>query len=359
MHHNFQAIVNTFTNKKPLCLGFNPEGNATISDLKARLQSITSIQLVEQRITTVGGKDLDDSAPIFNENDNFGPIVYNLSIRMIGGKGGFGSMLRAQGGRMNAQKTTNFDACRDLQGRRVKAVNDAKKLAEYLETLPEREREKAEKLKQKIEKALEAPPTKKYRFDDNKFMEDREQVIEDVKSAVSELMKNGSSSTSRQKAPKATVNVISVFDDDDEDDEENEDDDEEEDMGESSNTPSSEKVTEQTSNDTKGKGKAIDTDNADEEVEEDENEDNDDDEKADLAAFMEADLDDYDSEDDEEFEAASDESESSDDIDDDDLVDEDNISDNEVAESISKGQSSSSAAKGKGKETRKRKERDE
>ncbi|KAI9287376.1 telomere stability and silencing-domain-containing protein [Umbelopsis sp. AD052] len=346
MHHNFQAIVNTFADVKPLCLGFNPDGEATIGDLKSRLQSITSIQLADQRVTTLGGKDLDDSAMIFNENDTCGPIVYNLSIRMVGGKGGFGSMLRAQGGRMNAQKSTNFDACRDLQGRRVKDVNDAKKLQEYLESLPEREKEKAEKLKQKIEKALEAPPTKKYRFDDNKFMEDREQAIEDVKSAVSELMKSATSSTSRQKAPKATVAVMSVFDDDDEDDEDEED---EDDMGEPSSTSSSEKVAEQPTMDSKGKGKAKEsTDIADAE-------EADEDEKTDLAAFMEADLDEYDSEDDEEFEAAS--SESSDDIDDEDLVDEDDMSDNEVPQP--KAQSSSSATKGKGKETRKRKERDD
>lgn len=127
MHHNFQAVVNTFTDSSPICLGFNPDGTATVSDLKARLQDITRIDCFDQRVTTVGGKCLEDSAPIFSPNDTCGPIVYNLSVRMFGGKGGFGSMLRAQGGRMNAQKTTNFDACRDLQGRRVKTVNDAKK----------------------------------------------------------------------------------------------------------------------------------------------------------------------------------------------------------------------------------------
>jgi hypothetical protein len=127
MHHNFQAIVNSFTDSKPICLGFNPDGNATVNDLKARLHSITKIDLVDQRLTTIGGKSLDDDALLFNANDTEGPIIYNLSARLFGGKGGFGSMLRAQGGRMNAQKSTNFDACRDLQGRRVKAVNDAKK----------------------------------------------------------------------------------------------------------------------------------------------------------------------------------------------------------------------------------------
>jgi hypothetical protein len=48
-------------------------------------------------------------------------------LRLRGGKGGFGSMLRAQGGRMSSQKTTNFESCRDLSGRRLKTINSAKK----------------------------------------------------------------------------------------------------------------------------------------------------------------------------------------------------------------------------------------
>ncbi|KAJ2960725.1 hypothetical protein NQZ79_g3942 [Umbelopsis isabellina] len=350
MHHNFQAIVNSFTDSKPICLGFNPEGNATVNDLKVRLQSITNVDLADQRITTIGGKNLDDDSLLFNANDTEGPIIYNLSVRMFGGKGGFGSMLRAQGGRMNAQKSTNFDACRDLQGRRVKAVNDAKKLAEYIEQAPERERQKAEKLKEKIEKALQEPPTKKYRFDDNQFMEDREQVVESVKLAVGDLLKNGGASSSRPKATKAQVAVMSVFDDDEDDeDEEAEEEEEEQVVAESSSSP----VAEPISINSKGKGKAVESSDVVESANENEE---DDEKKTDLAAFMEADLDDYDSEEDENFEAASEESEeSSDDIDEDDLVDEDDISDDEDPKP--KAQSSSSAAKGKGKETRKRKER--
>ena len=46
--------------------------------------------------------------------------------RMFGGKGGFGSMLRAIGAQI--EKTTNREACRDLSGRRMRDVNDEKKL---------------------------------------------------------------------------------------------------------------------------------------------------------------------------------------------------------------------------------------
>lgn len=52
-----------------------------------------------------------------------------LTPRLKGGKGGFGSQLRAAGGRMSSQKTSNNDSCRDLSGRRLSTVKEAKKYA--------------------------------------------------------------------------------------------------------------------------------------------------------------------------------------------------------------------------------------
>ncbi|CAO3583505.1 unnamed protein product [Absidia cylindrospora] len=164
-------------------------------------------------------------------------------------------MLRAQGGRMNAQKTTNFEACRDLQGRRIKSVNEAKRLEEELAALPKREQEKRERLEKKIEKALKEREPRKHLFDDHEFLDNREQMVEGVKNAVSGLLKrshpsssassSSSSSSSlsppssssshsssavtastankRQKTQPATKKVVSVFDDDDDSDESDED----------------------------------------------------------------------------------------------------------------------------------------
>ncbi|KAI8329896.1 hypothetical protein BD560DRAFT_341993 [Blakeslea trispora] len=123
---------------------------------------------------------------------------------------------------MNAQKTTNFEACRDLQGRRIRTVNDAKKLQEELDALPEREAEKREKLKRKIEEALKEREPRKHLFDDNKFLEDREDMVENVKSAVGSAMK-------RQKLVHKPVasSSASLFDDDISDEEEEEEEEEE------------------------------------------------------------------------------------------------------------------------------------
>jgi hypothetical protein len=61
--------------------------------------------------------------------DTHGPLALRLAPRVRGGKGGFGSQLRAAGGRMSSQKTSNNDSCRDLSGRRLSTLKEAKQCA--------------------------------------------------------------------------------------------------------------------------------------------------------------------------------------------------------------------------------------
>lgn len=53
-------------------------------------------------------------------------VSFRLYAPVLGGKGGFGSQLRAAGGRMSSQKTSNNDSCRDLSGRRLSTLKQAK-----------------------------------------------------------------------------------------------------------------------------------------------------------------------------------------------------------------------------------------
>ncbi|KIJ11991.1 hypothetical protein PAXINDRAFT_15174 [Paxillus involutus ATCC 200175] len=55
-------------------------------------------------------------------------VTLRLVPRLRGGKGGFGSQLRAAGGRMSSQKTNNNDSCRDLSGRRLSTIKTAKRV---------------------------------------------------------------------------------------------------------------------------------------------------------------------------------------------------------------------------------------
>ncbi|KAI8647090.1 telomere stability and silencing-domain-containing protein [Parasitella parasitica] len=221
-----QAIVSLYSGKTPLCLPVN--ANTTTRHLKQQIYEITLVPVEEQVLRIPSGHALVDQD--LRTSDEFMSI--QLAGRILGGKGGFGSMLRAQGGRMNAQKTTNFEACRDLQGRRIRTVNDAKKLQEELDAIPEREAEKREKLKKKIEEALKERETKKYLFDDNKFLEDKEDVVESVKSAVGDAIKRQKLTHLPAKKAATASTSASLFDDDissDEEEDEGEDGDEDED----------------------------------------------------------------------------------------------------------------------------------
>lgn len=62
-----------------------------------------------------------------------------LAFRLLGGKGGFGSLLRGAG---RAILTDNVDACRDLSGRRIRHANAEKRLAQWAAEAKERELEK-------------------------------------------------------------------------------------------------------------------------------------------------------------------------------------------------------------------------
>ena len=63
----------------------------------------------------------------FTQDRGSREILLQLLPRLLGGKGGFGSQLRAAGGRMSSQKTSNNDSCRDLTGRRLSTIKEAKK----------------------------------------------------------------------------------------------------------------------------------------------------------------------------------------------------------------------------------------
>jgi len=158
-------------------------------------------------------------------SENGAPLVsLRLVPRLPGGKGGFGSQLRAAGGRMSSQKTSNNDSCRDLNGRRLSTIKEAKKLAEYIQSEPERKKAVQEAQKAKLDKlerrlgmsADEAGPSsgKKRRFDDTEFIEQSRDINDNVRSAVAAaiLKKRKKAKPTESGAPPAasTTTVATV-----------------------------------------------------------------------------------------------------------------------------------------------------
>ncbi|KAJ7384780.1 silencing defective protein Sde2 [Desmophyllum pertusum] len=119
-----------------------------------------------------------------------GDVCYT-TLLLPGGKGGFGSMLRALGAQI--EKTTNREACRDLSGRRMRDINDEKKIAEWVSKQADREREKEEKKQARLARRRAMP---KHTFDDQSYTEHIQQNSERIEDALQQGLKAASSSTS-------------------------------------------------------------------------------------------------------------------------------------------------------------------
>ncbi|XP_043469737.1 replication stress response regulator SDE2 [Leptopilina heterotoma] len=122
--------------------------------------------------------------------------------RFFGGKGGFGSMLRAIGAQI--EKTTNREACRDLSGRRLRDINEEKRLKIWLEKQSKSKDEASERKKRKLDKLCSEP---KHEFKDQKYDNERSVLTERVADAVEEGFK-AAASTSRLKRPSETEKAI-------------------------------------------------------------------------------------------------------------------------------------------------------
>lgn len=127
-----------------------------------------------------------------------------VRVRVLGGKGGFGTQLRTAGRR--GVQTTNFDACRDLSGRRLGVVNGERKLAEWEAKREEREREReAEKfLKSQASGSGAAKLRELEEKERAAYQAERELVSESVSAAVASGIKEAAvlEASKRRKVAK-------------------------------------------------------------------------------------------------------------------------------------------------------------
>ncbi|GLH15086.1 UPF0667 protein C1orf55 like protein [Gryllus bimaculatus] len=155
------------------------EGPVVLRDLKIELLGENAHHIY----FTNNGRKLAENA-IIKEG------VVRAYSRVLGGKGGFGSMLRAIGAQI--EKTTNREACRDLSGRRLRDINEEKRLKNWIAQQAEREREAAEKRKKKLERLCFEP---KHDFSDQNYEKARTELTEKVHDAVEQGFRSASTST--------------------------------------------------------------------------------------------------------------------------------------------------------------------
>ena len=139
-------------------------------------------------------------------DDGQGTIFVTLSLGMVGGKGGFGSMLRAIGAQI--EKTTNKEACRDLSGRRIRDVNIERRFQNWIAKAAERKKEQKKRKKERLERLRRVP---KFEFKDDEYFKARSEIPEKIDAALEyALKKTKNKSTASATVTSATVTSATV-----------------------------------------------------------------------------------------------------------------------------------------------------
>lgn len=132
----------------------------------------------------------------------------DVALSILGGKGGFGSMLRALGAQI--EKTTNNEACRDLSGRRLRDINEETRLKNYVAGHADREREKAKKKEEKLEKLRKLVDPRfsgnggKHEFHDPTYNKEREVATDRVHDAMEQAFAKKTTETKSSKEIAST-----------------------------------------------------------------------------------------------------------------------------------------------------------
>uniref|UniRef100_A0A1J3JPV3 Protein SDE2-like protein n=1 Tax=Noccaea caerulescens TaxID=107243 RepID=A0A1J3JPV3_NOCCA len=155
--------------------------------IKQRIFEQTKIPTHLQRLIC-GGYQISDGSAVSQPD-----ATVNLVLSLRGGKGGFGSLLRGAATKAGQKKTNNFDACRDMSGRRLRHVNAEKRLEEWKEGEEERKLEKVaheflKKQANKVKQGVGNGATQKYV---KKYKEESDKCIEAVDLALKESFQNG------------------------------------------------------------------------------------------------------------------------------------------------------------------------
>ncbi|XP_022909706.2 splicing regulator SDE2 [Onthophagus taurus] len=158
---------------------FEVNSKTSLNDIKTKISSTFNINSNDFYLVQ-NGKILN--------NTPYSTSKIDVVFRLVGGKGGFGSMLRAIGAQI--EKTTNREACRDLSGRRLRDINEEKRLKKWIEQQAEREQEAADKKQKKLERLCEKP--KLSAFKDEAYDRMRSELPEIIEDSIAQGMKKAS-----------------------------------------------------------------------------------------------------------------------------------------------------------------------
>lgn len=189
-------------------------------------------------VTTLGGLSIPGGdVPVHElvKNDalcsSTSMLSLRLNFRLRGGKGGFGSQLRAAGGRMSSRKKKQnaeqaTSSARNLDGRRLRTITEAKNLATYLATKPDMDRKEKEERRKRWEAVVELAEQREADMRAGKtldgrrkglsseWLDEKEEIGESVKTAVKLAMAATEQEMERSASSDGRSAVADSADDD-------------------------------------------------------------------------------------------------------------------------------------------------
>lgn len=208
MASHINVLLNTFSGLNlPSTVTFPVSCDSTTAEVYAAIDSRLPIDIRNTRliVTTLSNKHLPNdprlplSALLSCPEDEL--ITLRLALPTCGGKGGFGSQLRAAGGRMSSKRKKNQgdtnSSSRNLDGRRLRTVHEAKALAEYLAIKPEMQKKEKEERRKRWEEIVESSERREQEIRkgkgklDGQWVEDKEEAGERTRDAVLRAMQTG------------------------------------------------------------------------------------------------------------------------------------------------------------------------
>ena len=209
----------------PATLSLPIERSTSVTDLRQRLSN--RLPQIDSRfvLTTHSNKEvLSSDAPVStlvsSRHDAF--LSLRLSVPLCGGKGGFGSQLRAAGGRMSSKRKNNQgesnSSNRNLDGRRLRTINEAKALAEYLAMKPEMEKKEKDNRRARWEQVVTLAERREEEIKsglkgrvDGKWVEEKEEAGERAREAVLVAMRSGDYHDNFKESPDGSSGGASAL----------------------------------------------------------------------------------------------------------------------------------------------------
>jgi len=203
-------LVISEVHQQTLCIPI--EDAQTLALLQETVYKLAGIDPLDQRFL-LNGRDLDESVfkDAISQKSDFLSLKFVLKGGCVGGKGGFGSLLRSA---KSSKKTTNFGSCRDLNGRRIRDIQYEKKIMDWTENQEGGNKKRVNPRREQYleEEALEEE-------DQNKEKERREMETKNITKRVEESVEKGlaiqkeKAELKRKREEESSIKLFGMEDD--------------------------------------------------------------------------------------------------------------------------------------------------